>query len=525
MKLPPCLIRVRLHLFLVALVALAYSNSPLGEYCYDDTYLIRDCKTIESWAGLVKLVSRDFGPAFGDLHYRPMAPLTFFADAVIFGKSPFCSRSINIGLHVAVGLALFGLWRIVFGRDDLAFLAAAIFLCHPIATEVVNSPGFRKDLLSTLFMVCSLRMACAAVKRGSRARAVAAAALWFLALLAKEPAFMAVLLAPILCLPDTGSRNDAGKRPARGWTAVVLSFAVVFAAYLILYVSLRYASFEASWPGGKGPFLGFLNFCRTFLVYARLWLVPVGLSIGHDFHASTSYGDWRLWAGGVAFAVFALGSLALLARRRGPAGVGGAWACVCFVPVFQILPTPQLLAERYAYAPHAGLALLAASLLLARRDAGRCPFFAPEEQPAGETGERARGWRSYLTPARGVLFLLAAYAVLTFVRNRDWSDDVTLNISRYEKWDSAEGRAAVGALYYTKGWMDKAEASLREAIAMDADRADAHRSLGVVLMARGELDRARRHLARALELDPGDEVAQGLIRSLPLREPEAATSP
>ena len=125
----------------------------------------------------------------------------------------------------------------------------------------------------------------------------------------------------------------------------------------------------------------------------------------------------------------------------------------------------------------------------------------------------------------GAALLLAAYTVLTFLRNRDWSDDVTLNISRYEKWDSAEGRAAVGALYYTKGRMDKAEASLREAIAMEPARADAHRSLGVVLMARGELDQARRHLARALELDPGDEVARGLIHSLSVREPEGASSP
>jgi len=510
MRLPPCLIRARLHLLLIALAALAYSNSPLGEYCYDDTYLIRDCKTIESWAGLGKLLSRDFGPAFGDLHYRPVAPLTFFVDAIVFGKKPFYSRFMNIGLHLAVGLALFGLWR---------------FLCHPIATEVVNSPGFRKDLLSTLFMVCSLRMICGAVKHGSRGKAAAAAVLWFFALLAKEPAFMAVLLAPVLLLPDSGPRADAPRRRAPGWTAVVLCFAVVFAAYVILYVSLRYASFEGSWPGGRGPFLAFLNFCRTFLVYARLWLVPLGLSIGHDFHASTSYGDWRLWAGAVAFGAFAVGSLALLVRRRGPTGVGGAWACVCFAPTFQLLPTPQLLAERYVYAPHAGLALLAASLLLARRDAGRCPFFASEEHPAGKTGGRARGWKSCLTPAHGAALLLAAYTVLTFLRNRDWSDDVTLNISRYEKWDSAEGRAAVGALYYTKGRVDKAEASLREAIAMEPARADAHRSLGVVLMARGELDQARRHLARALELDPGDEVAQGLIRSLSVREPEGASSP
>ncbi|NQU43957.1 glycosyltransferase family 39 protein [bacterium] len=192
--------RHRLPLLLILVGLLAYANAPLGEYVYDDVDMIRDREAIEDWSNLPKLVSREFGPVFGDLHYRPLAPLTYFIDAKVFGKSPLWSGLINVVLHIATGLLLFGLWRRALGRDDLAWWAAAFFLCHPAGSEVVNSPGFRRGLLALLFLLWTVWLLRTCVHGGRFRYGLAAAGTWFLGLLAKEPAFVAVAIAPAVLL-------------------------------------------------------------------------------------------------------------------------------------------------------------------------------------------------------------------------------------------------------------------------------------------------------------------------------------
>jgi hypothetical protein len=521
--------RLRIPFLLAALTLLAFANAPWGEYCYDDISLIRDRKTIEHWSGMAKLVSRDFGPAFGDLHYRPLAPFTHFADAILFGKKPFFSRLINVALHLAAGLALLGLWRRVFKREILATLAAAIFLCHPVTTEVVNCPGFRKDVLCTLLTVWTVWLLWRCGREGSVRAGIAAAAVWFLGLLAKEPAILAPVLAALLLFfnRDTaheGEENPRRPRGARFLAPVALAFACAFAAWITLYLCLRphmtldYSSFALTkpisevTPGSLGPALGFLNFCKAFLIYAKLWLVPVGLSVNHYFEPSVSFADWRTWAGAAALAGLFL--LSLWAWKKGnPAGVGGLWACICLAPVAQILPAPEWLAERYLYIAHAGIALLIASLILGR-----------------ET--RARRLIS--------LVLLGAYAALTLMRNQDWQDDLTLNVRAYELWDNTEGRVRLGALQTIAAQkaltgpggtrtsegaeerarlLREARRNLTQALQEAPERSDAWRTLGTAEWMSGEKDAARVHIRKAFELNPADPLNQKAMELIGEKKP------
>ena len=526
--------RNRLLFLLLAIGLLAFWNAPLGQYCYDDTTLISDCHAIESWSNLPKLISPQFGPAFGDLHYRPVAPLTFFIDAIVFHKNSFSSRLINLALHLSIGLLLFILWRRLFRREPVAFLAAAIFLCHPIVTEVVDCPGFRKDLLSTLLTLCSLYLLLGFVTRWTLWRACAAAAVWLVGLLAKEPTVMLLLLAPMVFLHSQEVRetwrpfNNAKKRRT---ILALAAFALAFAIFLPLYLRLSYrtpvqnpmgdyktqilkenptatAGLTGTGAIGKNsspstptakPLLGFLNFTRTFHLYSQLWLVPVGLSNGHYFVESTSYNDSRLWVGLAVLIVFA--SLSLFAYTGcGPflksestitpcrlAGIGGMWVCISLLPIAQILPTPQILAERYVYMAHAGMALVFAAGLTQARDSF--------------VQTRRGGWMwSALVAA-----LLLTYIALTINRNRDWYDDVTLNIRRYEQWDNAQGKLALGSLYYSKGDRRKAAFNFQEAIRRDPNMADAQRGMGVLYMEIKKYKEARSHFIKARQLDPKNE--------------------
>jgi hypothetical protein len=323
---------------------------------------------------------------------------------------------------------------------------------------------------------------------------------WLLALLAKESALSAVALAPTVFLVSPavgGALRPWDRSKAKRLAPAVLGFAAAFAVWLWLYLAFSHGGAKPSWPGGRGPLLGVLNFCRTFVLYLRLWALPVGLSVGHCFEVSGSYGDWRLWAGAAVAALFAAGSALAFVRGR-IAGAGGLWVCFALAPVAQLIPTPELLAERFLYMPHAGMALLFAALLCSVRTAW---------ERKGHPG-RLRVWKG------AIAALIAVLIALTSARNRDWRDDATLNIRRYEQWNNAVGRAALGALHLSRNELDKARSYCLEALAMDADLADAHRVLGLIYLQEGRADLARPHIERAVELDPGKAENRGALERL-----------
>jgi len=248
-----------------------------------------------------------------------------------------------------------------------------------------------------------------------------------------------------------------------------------------------------------------MNFCRSISLYLRLWLHPVGLSVGHHFEPSTVYSDARAWIALLVFVLFAAGSAAAYLRGW-IAGAGGMWTCVAFIPLMQLLPSPELVAERYTYMPHAGFSLLLAAALFAIRD----KFWRDGDNAEQSIGEGPRGWIWIVA----LCLIVGAYAALTFQRNRDWSDDVTLNIRRYELWDNVEGKIALGSLYFSQEDWQSAEESFRQAVELAPDSANAHRNLGLLLIKQNKLTEARSHLETALDIEPFNEKNRQAMKKL-----------
>ena len=69
------------------------------------------------------------------------------------------------------------------------------------------------------------------------------------------------------------------------------------------------------------------------------------------------------------------------------------------------------------------------------------------------------------------------------------------------------GLQNLGAAYLSLGQFEKAEAALRDALAIDPNCAGAHSFLGLVLVKRGRLGEAREHCLRALAISPDDAPA------------------
>lgn len=488
---------------LLCLCSATWWNALSGEYCYDDVNLIQRRAVIESWGGMRLLVSREYCPAFAELTYRPVGSATFFIDGVVFGKNPSASRALNLLVHMANASLVFLLWRRLVRGRLLAWLAAALFAVHPIVTEAVNCPGFRRDLLALLLMLAALH----AWLDGRRGRpgavhAAGGVVAWFLALLTKESAAMTLPLAGLLAWWRRGRvRASRGALLTGG-----LGVALAGAAFLVLYRTLSYPQPRPDWPGGGGVLLGFANFARTFALYLRLWVWPRGLSVGHDFDPSTTWADARVWAALALFAVFA-GVALLLALRRVPAGLGMVWVCVTLVPVMQFVPTPELVAERYVYISHAGFALALAWLPLAA-------WRALERRLPPPDGPASARVRASVAPCVAAL-LVAACVAGTVARNADWSDNVTLNIRRYELWDNARGDVGIGALHLAeRNDPAAAEVFLRRAVERDPALAEAHFLLGLARARLGVAAAAEASLDEAVRLNPAEPRYRAAIEML-----------
>jgi len=246
------------------------------------------------------------------------------------------------------------------------------------------------------------------------------------------------------------------------------------------------------WPGEKGPVLGFLNFCRTFLLYARLWVAPVELSINHDFCAAETWADWTLWAGLGAFGLFAIFSF-LLFRRGHPAGLGGVWVILLFSPAMQIIPTPELAVERFLYPVLPGAALLLAAFLIRRPGDLLRHIASPFARPT-------------IDPLRLLALLILVLCIArTLDRNRDWHDDLTLNIRAYEQWEGAEGKFRLGTLLLSDGQIDRARETLEEVVRIDPGHPAAWRNLGLLYWKMGRADDAEKAIRKSTEIEPEDE--------------------
>ncbi len=162
--------------------------------------------------------------------YRPVPALTFVINEALTGYSPWGYRLTDLFLHLAVGAALFDLYRRLAGdRGAWGLAAVCLLFAHPATEEVVPFVARRSYLLQALFSLTSASLAMVAVRSARPVGWWAAVALLTgLALLSNEGGFVFVVWMPLLVLyhadgpPRTRARHLWGLVPVGLVTVAVL---------------------------------------------------------------------------------------------------------------------------------------------------------------------------------------------------------------------------------------------------------------------------------------------------------------
>jgi len=163
------------------------------------------------------------------------------------------------------------------------------------------------------------------------------------------------------------------------------------------------------------------------------------------------------------------------------------WVIIAILPVAQLLPFANPVAERYLYFPMVGFALLAASVL---------QYILKKFYVANGTS-RARQTRAVIMSVCCIQLL--AYTYLTIHRNPIWSRDETLWPATY----ACEPRGTstltnLGALYLRRGEPARARELFEQVLGYMPHNYVARNNLGVIYMQQHDYARAILELRKAL---------------------------
>jgi len=352
---------------LLSAIALAtYWNALQAPFVWDDDNAIASNQSIHH-------ITTSLNPALETpLSGRPVVSLSFGLNYAFAGNDPFSYHLVNLAIHVANALLLFGIVRRTLGRqnrdsksksgDGIALAVALIWMVHPLVSETVDYATQRTESLMGLFFLLTLYASI-------RAREPKQSSVWTSAAILSCAAGMAtkesMAVAPIaVVLYDLVFEFD--------------SFGRALAARRVLYGGLALTWVELGvllwrWPksmaGGTAASSLTYALNQAQMIGRYLWLSfwPHSLVVDYGLPQPLHVSD----VAAQLIVIAVLVTLTAIALFRWPAfGFLGAMFFLTLAPTSSVIPIrTEVGAERRMYLPLAALVVIV--VVLAARAFGR----------------------------------------------------------------------------------------------------------------------------------------------------------
>ncbi|MFQ5655283.1 MAG: tetratricopeptide repeat protein, partial [Planctomycetota bacterium] len=423
-----------------------------GDFVFDDRKIV--VENDELWEGLGFdpriLEDRSADPV--RTNYRPMRFLSYKVDVLLSrwlrsappeGEAdPFFFHLQNILIHALnslfVGLILRRMWPAIGPWIPLA--GALAFGLHPIQSESVAYISGRRDVLFAFFYLAALLVYLVRRGRGRWGSGLLLAGLYALGLLSKE---MAVSLPLAIVAVELIAPRQGASRPL---PPLRLLLPVLVAGGVVAALILGFQNPGGGvgrWGGSASATIW--SACRVSVFYLRLLLWPAPLSVDYSYNAfPPSAGALSPITGLLSLVTIgALLALGVVAWRRGnrPLAVGIPLFFLTLLPVLQVFPHPERVAERFLYLP--SLAFLLAAAGASRPVARAAPVVA----------------------GAGAALILTVWGALLHERLRDWEGPYPLWKSAVEaSGECARARFGLGNAAMELGRPREATASFSRAI-------------------------------------------------------------
>lgn len=464
---------------ILALAALAvFSNTFRAPFVLDDQSTIEDNVSIRQ---LWPLES----PTIGGTRGRPLANFSLAVNYRFGGLDVTGYHVLNLAIHVAAGLALFGLVRRsfllpIFAEQFsakagwvVAFSAALLWLVHPLQTETVTYVVQRTESLMALHYLLTLYCFCRAVQSRDAHRQgwyVLAVLACFAGMAAKE----VMITAPVAVLLYDRTFVAGGFKQA--WRQRFPFYATLASSWVLLaWLMIGSGSRGIGTETGVGPWHYALTESCVLVQYFKLvfWPTPLVFDYGSEIATSLT----QVWPCAALVMCGVIGVLVAL-RFKPVWGFLLAWPFLTLAPTSSFVAVAlQPMAEHRMSLPLASLSVLAAVGLW-----------------------RYLGGRALLA----VSLLAAILGRVAYERNAVYADEVSLwgdTVAKKPANDRA--RLNFGAALIDAGRLPEAATELEQALAVNPKNVQAWSNLGLVRARTGHTDQALQLFETAVQIEPG----------------------
>lgn len=464
----PFFLRTAGAVVLILLACLLYAPVMHAPFQFDDYDFILNNPSIRDLSDTAAIWNNLSQPS------RFIPFYTFALNYHVHGFDVFGYHMVNVIIHI---LSAFCVWAIVshaagcvrdpqrqelFPPEAMGWIAALIFMVHPVQTQAVSYIAQRFASLAALFYLTSLLgyiRGREGMRAGHKIRAAAAftvgAVAAVLGMFSKE----FVMTLPLIILLYEWSFFQRTHRPDwrrfGRWMLAALPLLVIVPAIFSFRLQVLFSPRPSSSHHGDIVTLpGYLLAqLRVFAKFVQLLVFPVSQNVEYDFPLSRSVFEPAILAS-AALLVFLLWSGVRLWRRNRAAAFGIFWFFLSLSS--HLVPRRYLIAEHKLYIASVGfcLAVVFLGAALIRR-------------------------RSRYVAAISVL--IGALAVTCYQRNLIWQDPVALWTDATRK-SPAKPRAwlLLGQAYTEKGEWSAALDAFDRALALDATLARAYHNRGQV---------------------------------------------
>jgi tetratricopeptide (TPR) repeat protein len=449
--------------------------------------------------------------------YRPLSLSVFAVIVSLGGNDPLLFHLLNILMFAVCGIFLYILLlRMLQGqvhREWIAWVSTAVFIVHPIHTEVVANIKSSDELLAFLFGTGSLWMLLKAVDTRNNLWLLSASVSFLLACFSKEHVLMLIPVVPLMLMFF---------RKAHIQRSVFFSLPLVASGILFLLTRWMVIGDFAegsgindplnnpflSWNGNAWESVPFIDRIATvfdnFLRYVKLLIIPYPLT--HDyypFHITVqNFSNPSVWLGLLAFG--AMGYYGIKNFNRNEISAFGILFFLLTILITSNLffPVGVFMAERFLFLPSAGFTLVAGAWSARKIDQHH----------------------SFIVGA--VVILLLGLSVLTILRNQSWKDNETLfraDLSTSSK--SVKLRYSLGTALLTKALqepdtlirntlLEEAVTHLQFAVEHHPTYYDAWLALGAASYYTGRHDGSVKAYRSAFHLSGDQQSRLGLMYAL-----------
>lgn len=395
-----------------------YWNTANHDYAWDDAIVLTENTRVQKGLSDVpdlfrNIKSNETQNRYG---YRPIALLSFATDVQFFGMNPKAGHKVNILLYALMCLVVLSFVRMLFTEYSIGVLIiVALFVLHPIHTEVVANIKSRDEILALGFGLLSVMSYVNAIKNKGWYWYLISLVLMILAFLSKESAITLVGVA--FAMPWVLGVRTTHLVNLKKSIPLILFLASLLVLRVVVYSDWFFESNDFD-LAQKGLFIedGYVGnplfdadfatkiatafFLLVYFIYRFVVPYPLVHDYSYNQFAVQYLSSPIVWVCIVAVIILIGMALYGLAKKK-PFGIGlliFLFSSSIYLHLVQI--APDIFAERFLFVPSLGLCISLLTLF----------DFKQLEKPA----------TIVLT-----LLLIPSFGY-TLRRNEAWSDNKTL---------------------------------------------------------------------------------------------------